>query len=71
MWNDADILEPCSEAGAKRLAARIKDYWIARGFRGITTSTVAMKVSPQKLRDGGNVVYGVVSNIGPNGYPPR
>ena len=28
-----DISDHCSESGAKALAARIKSYWAARGFR--------------------------------------
>lgn len=66
-----DSFEPCSEMGARRLAARIKDFWIARGYRGITTGIRQMAVPKQKRRADNTVIFGVVSNIGGDGYPPK
>jgi hypothetical protein len=56
--NETDYL--CS-AGARILMARILDYWRARGYYGIA-------VERYHISDG---TYGIRSNIGPKGYPPR
>lgn len=69
--DDNDSLELCSETGARRLAARIRDYWIARGYRGITTGIVEHKTPKQKRRGLDAPIFGVISNIGQSGYPPR
>lgn len=60
---------PSSQVGAERLAKTIRDYWRGQGFNGIRTSLVEIRV------DAGASSYlfgyGVRSNIGPTGYPPR
>lgn len=65
-----EAADPCTEQGAKRLAARLRDYWLARGYRGITTGVVRMEIPRQKRRGDDIDIYGIVSNIGPTGYPP-
>lgn len=49
--------------GAQVLADIVRDFWLAKGFRGIVTQTFVV--------DGTRATYGVTSNIGPTGYPPR
>lgn len=69
----------CSEDGATLLAKRITDYWQARGYSGITTSIIQVPVSWRDRRvkvPGKNTTecagpaFGVISNIGPDGFPP-
>jgi hypothetical protein len=47
--------------GAGLLAARIREYWRARGFYGILCERY--EIMPG--------TWGVHSNIGPKGFPPR
>src|ERR1700742_4763102 len=71
-YDDApDVADLCSEPGARRLAARLRDYWIARGYRGISTGIVRREIPKQKRRGDDVAIYGIVSNIGFNGFPPR
>lgn len=66
-----DFIDSCSEFGARRLAARIKDYWLARGYRGITTGIRQLEIPKQKRHFDESLIFGIISNIGPNGYPPK
>lgn len=69
---NGETIELCSEQGAMRLAARIASYWKAKGYPRVTVGIKQMAVPKEKRRsDEVNVVWGVVSNIGGNGYPPR
>jgi len=52
-----------SQYGAGVLAATIERYWQRRGFHGIRVER--FEVFP------GSGVFGIRSNIGPAGYPPR
>lgn len=56
----ADLL---TSSGAGVLAKAIETHWRERGFAGI--------VAERYLIDGSRENYGVRSNIGPDGYPPR
>lgn len=49
--------------GAGVLAEAIERYWRDRGYFGI--------VAKRHLIDGMAATYGVRSNIGPSGFPPR
>lgn len=69
--DEPENLDPCSEIGARRLAARIKDYWLALGYRGITTGVVQIKTPKQKRRGLDPPLFGVISNIAANGFPPK
>jgi hypothetical protein len=61
-----------SEAGAKRLARKIEDYWQTRGYTGIKTNIVDHAVNDALLEPGERrTIYFVHSNIGPLGFPPR
>lgn len=69
----------CSEDGANLLAKRITNYWKSRGYSGITTSVIQVPLPWRMMRihkPGTNTserappAFGVVSNIGPSGYPP-
>lgn len=51
-----------SKAGAALIVEHIIAYWMKRGYHGITATRY-------KLADFD--LYGVRSNIGPYGYPPR
>jgi hypothetical protein len=59
-----------SRVGATYLAAKIEEYWKGRGFNGI-------RAAAYEIRDrlvtgtGSSIVFGVRSNIGPNGFPPK
>lgn len=55
---DADCY---TEFGAGLLASQIESYWRSCGFRGIRAER--FEVMPG--------FFGVRSNIGPDGYPPR
>lgn len=54
-----------SEDGAHTAAKKIRRYWTDRGFSKIQTRVQLTKFMP------GHSVYGVTSNIGLFGYPPR
>lgn len=69
--DESESIDPCSEIGARRIAARIKEYWLARGFRGITTGVMQIKTPKQKRRGLDPPIFGVISNIAGNGYPPK
>lgn len=58
-----------SPAGAARLAKRIVRYWRDRGFHGITAEPYKLGSNFTSIATGD--WYGVRSNIGPFGYPPR
>lgn len=59
-----------SKSGAERIAKRIENYWAMRGYSLIKTSIYPVKTLFQ-TRGTRSPIYGVVSNIGPTGYPPR
>jgi len=52
-----------TQSGAGILAKAIETYWRGRGFNGI--------VAERYRLDGFFSAYGVRSNIGPDGFPPR
>lgn len=56
-------LDLFSSFGAGVLARFIEAHWKARGFAGIKAKRYELHGMSQ--------VFGVSSNIGPNGYPPR
>jgi hypothetical protein len=58
-------MDNLNRAGATELAGRICDYWISNGFAGISAIVVPIG------NVGGEQVYGVRSNIGGSGFPPR
>jgi hypothetical protein len=51
---------------AQRDADQIRQYWYAQGYLGIKTEVI---YTPGGRRFA--PLWGVRSNIGPNGYPPR
>lgn len=57
--------------GARMLAHQIEDYWRCRGFVGIKTQVIDEGARQNTHTCGGHIVWGVRSNIGPDGYPPR
>jgi hypothetical protein len=67
-----DAPNTLSEAGAKRLARKIEDYWRARGYAGIKTKIADHIVDGALLEPGERrTIYFVRSNIGALGFPPR
>jgi hypothetical protein len=58
-----------NERGAEELASRIREYWIGRGYLGILAEPVVL-VDRFGSRNR-HWVWGVRTNIGPDGYPPR
>jgi hypothetical protein len=58
-----------SERGAAELASRIRDYWISRGYLGIIAEPVVV-VDRFSSRNR-HWIWGVRTNIGPDGFPPR
>ena len=58
-----------SERGAEQLASRIRAYWIGRGYLGIVAEPVAV-VDRFGSRNR-HWIWGVRTNIGPDGFPPR
>lgn len=61
-----------TKEGATAFANTIASYWRQRGFNGIQTSIESFPLNWRIRREGDEPVgYRVVSNIGPNGYPPR
>jgi hypothetical protein len=70
--NDEPEGENCSminERGAERLAIRIREYWIGRGYLGIVAEPVVL-VDRFGSRNR-HWIWGVRTNIGPDGFPPR
>ena len=67
----SDLLDHCSLIGARRLADRIRRYWIARGYGAIRTwvedSGLPVIPSDWNLQA---PHYVVRSNILADGYPP-
>lgn len=68
---DLSATDCLSKDAATRLAATIERYWLDEGYEGIRTAVVPFPI-PWRLRRTGDEPQGyrVVSNIGPNGYPP-
>jgi hypothetical protein len=67
-----DIPNNLTEAGAKRLARKIEDYWRKRGYTGIKTKIVDHVDNDALLEPGERrTIFFVRSNIGPRGFPPR
>jgi hypothetical protein len=58
-----------SERGAELLASRIRQYWIGRGYLGIVAEPVVL-VDRFGSRNR-HWIWGVRTNIGPDGFPPR
>lgn len=59
------LSDRCTPAGAAELAEKIVDYWRARGFPLIKAWV------DDVARFSNASIYGVRSNILPNGFPPR
>jgi hypothetical protein len=57
--------------GANALAARIREFWQARGYHGIETRVVSVDRCRSQSRPEVEIIYCVRSNIGPNGFPPK
>ena len=55
--------------GAQVLAARIKAYWIKRGYLGVQTSLVKVD-PPPSLSHNAKPIYCVRSNM-VRGFPPK
>ena len=55
---------------AERAADRIREFWYEQGYLGIETEVI---YSPGGFKNGKwfQPAWGIRSNIGPNGYPPR
>lgn len=56
-------------AQARKAASTIKNYWLKAGYKGIITQVV-----PKPFRDKDDMddtTYEIMSNIGPNGFPPK
>lgn len=64
---DDHKIDPCSYDGATRIAQTIKAYWFNRGYTNIHTNVLRVLIPGKDMR---HAVYGVVSNIGPSGFPP-
>lgn len=60
----------CSEDGARKLADRIKSYWLVRGYAEIRTQVVKVK-PPKPHLPGTKSAFAVISNINEFGFPPR
>jgi|TARA_R100000501_G_C2582349_1_gene85150 hypothetical protein len=58
-----------SKQGAEQIAARIKEYWRARGYTGLTTHLSCVNTRSKTIDH--RWIWQVRSNIGPTGYPPR
>ena len=58
-----------NERGAEQLASRIQQYWIGRGYLGIVAEPVVL-VDRFGSRNR-HRIWGVRTNIGPDGFPPR
>lgn len=58
-----------NERGAEQLAVRIREYWISRGYFGIVAEPVVL-VDRFGSRNR-HWIWGVRTNIGPDGFPPR
>jgi hypothetical protein len=58
-----------NERGAEVLASRIRQYWIGRGYLGIVAEPVVL-VDRFGSRNR-HWIWGVRTNIGPDGFPPR
>lgn len=71
-------VDESSEIGANRIADRLIRYWKGRGYTGITAAAVEAPIkiplftwhAGRQQRDR-RPVFAVVSNIGPDGFPPR
>ena len=55
---------------AEAIAKRVRDYWIDQGYLGIKTWIDYIPASHVR-GDYHAAGYGVRSNIGPKGFPPR
>lgn len=53
-----------------KIAARIRDYWVAKGYLGIIVKVLA-RTYKNPLDKDEVIGYFIRSNIGSNGYPPR
>lgn len=63
------MLDP-DKAAAEQLARRIREYWYEQGYYGIQTTVFYSEGTWKKGRY--HVAsWGVRSNIGPNGFPPK
>ena len=58
-----------NERGAELPASRIRDYWIGRGYLGIVAEPIVL-VDRFSSRNR-HWIWGVRTNIGPDGFPPR
>jgi hypothetical protein len=58
-----------NERGAERLASRIREHWIGRGYLGIVAEPVVLvdRFGTRSRR----LIWSVRTNIGPDGFPPR
>jgi hypothetical protein len=54
------------QLAAEHDAAAIYDYWISRGYLGIRVEIIHTQATNKHAPS-----WGVRSNIGPTGYPPR
>lgn len=68
---EMDAEDASTRIGAQHLAACIVEYWCDRGYRGIVADVIELRAPRGKPRFGrGATVFGIVSNIGPDGFPP-
>jgi hypothetical protein len=68
--SDMQINNTMTLSGATRLAKRIEQFWLDRGYAGIETTTGA-EMGPKGKNGDQQSIYSVRSNIGPTGYPPQ
>jgi hypothetical protein len=67
--HDDETRSVINERGAELLASRIREYWISSGYLGIVAEPVVL-VDRFRSRNR-HWIWGVRTNIGPDGFPPR
>lgn len=67
--------ETMSYDGAWALARKIEAYWIKRRYMGVEAHVINFRVMIDGRHEGASGerwnIWGVRSNIGPYGFPPR
>jgi hypothetical protein len=67
--HDGEGRRMINERNAEQLAYRIREYWIGRGYLGIVAHPARVIDSFASRRR--HWIWGVRTNIGPDGFPPR
>jgi hypothetical protein len=50
---------------------RIIEYWATRGYHAIIAKPREVQMGPNTKLNGGNIIWEIETNIGPDGYPPK